>query len=42
MTSHLHKMLRDFDHDKKALQDFVTSFRAHLAGKDQARSSRGL
>ena len=33
MTSHPHEMLQDFDHDKRALQDFVTSFRAHLAGK---------
>ena len=42
MTSHPHEMLQDFNHDETALQDFVTSFRAHLAGKDQARSSCGL
>ncbi len=33
MASHPHEMLQDFDHDEKALQDFVVSFRAHLAGK---------
>jgi ubiquinone/menaquinone biosynthesis C-methylase UbiE len=33
MTLHPHEMLQDFNHDETALQDFVTSFRAHLAGK---------
>jgi len=33
MDLYPHEMLPDVDHDGKALQDFVTSFRAHLASK---------
>ena len=33
MALYPHEMLQDFDHDEKALQDFVTSFRAHLASQ---------
>lgn len=33
MASKPHEMLPDFDQDERALQDFVTSFRAHLASR---------
>lgn len=33
MALYPHERLQDFDHDEKALQDFVTSFRAHLASQ---------